>query len=134
MFALLVCIDVFLRGEAFETGWRESLAWSVLAAAIFIGSRYYRPTAARAARCAVTPTPNADSTSSKLYQDGAGAVKHTAALATACICHIHKILLDNTCNRNILVPATTNDGARSTRSATIRHGSPFQHLGGCVCR
>ena len=42
MFALLVCIDVFLRGEAFATGWRESLAWSVMAAAIFIGSRYYR--------------------------------------------------------------------------------------------
>jgi TRAP-type C4-dicarboxylate transport system substrate-binding protein len=31
-----------LRGEAFETGWRTSLAWSVMAAAIFIGSRYYR--------------------------------------------------------------------------------------------
>lgn len=42
MFALLVAVDVFLRGEAFETGWRASLAWSVLAAAIFIGSRYYR--------------------------------------------------------------------------------------------
>ncbi len=42
MFALLVAIDVFLRGEAFETGWRMSLAWSVMAAAIFIGSRYYR--------------------------------------------------------------------------------------------
>jgi hypothetical protein len=42
MFALLVAIDVFLRGEAFETGWRTSLAWSVMAAAIFIGSRYYR--------------------------------------------------------------------------------------------
>lgn len=42
MFALLVGIDVFLRGEAFETGWRESLAWSLMAAAIFIGSRYYR--------------------------------------------------------------------------------------------
>jgi len=42
MFALLVCIDVFLRGEAFAAVWRMSLAWSVLAAAIFIGSRYYR--------------------------------------------------------------------------------------------
>ena len=42
MFALLVAIDVLLRGEAFETSWRESLAWSVLASAIFIGSRYYR--------------------------------------------------------------------------------------------
>lgn len=42
MFALLLAIDLFLRGAAFETVWRESLAWSVLAAAIFIGSRYYR--------------------------------------------------------------------------------------------
>lgn len=42
MFALLVSIDVFLRGEAFETGWRASLAWSLVAAAIFIGSRYHR--------------------------------------------------------------------------------------------
>lgn len=42
MFALLVAVDVFLRGEAFETGWRASLAWSLAAAAIFIGSRYYR--------------------------------------------------------------------------------------------
>jgi hypothetical protein len=49
MFALLVAVDVFLRGEAFETGWRESLAWSVMAAAIFIGSRYYR--ADQQARC-----------------------------------------------------------------------------------
>lgn len=46
MFALLVSIDVFLRGEAFETGWRASLAWSLMAAAIFIASRYYRSDAA----------------------------------------------------------------------------------------
>ncbi|KFI07716.1 hypothetical protein [Massilia sp. BSC265] len=56
MFALLVCIDVFLRGEALETGWRESLAWSVLAAAIFIGSRYYR--AERDATCAMCRHPD----------------------------------------------------------------------------
>jgi len=56
MFALLVCVDVFLRGEAFETGWRESLAWSVLAAAIFIGSRYYR--AERGATCAMCRHPD----------------------------------------------------------------------------
>jgi len=42
MFALLVAVDVLLRGEAFEAGWRESLAWSIVASAIFIGSRYYR--------------------------------------------------------------------------------------------
>lgn len=56
MFALLVAVDVFLRGEAFETGWRESLAWSVLAAAIFIGSRYYR--AERGATCATCSHPD----------------------------------------------------------------------------
>ena len=56
MFALLVCIDVFLRGEAFETGWRESLAWSVLAAAIFIGSRYYR--ADQGATCTMCRHPD----------------------------------------------------------------------------
>lgn len=56
MFALLVSIDVFLRGEAFETGWRESLAWSLMAAAIFIGSRYYR--ADRGADCATCRHPD----------------------------------------------------------------------------
>lgn len=56
MFALLVCIDVFLRGEAFETGWRESLAWSVVASAIFIGSRYYR--ADRGAQCGMCRHPD----------------------------------------------------------------------------
>jgi len=56
MFALLVGVDVFLRGESFETGWRESLAWSVMAAAIFIGSRYYR--AGRGAACAMCRHPD----------------------------------------------------------------------------
>ena len=56
MFALLVAVDVFLRGEALETGWRESLAWSVIAAAIFIGSRYYR--AERGANCAMCRHPD----------------------------------------------------------------------------
>ncbi|MCC2955522.1 hypothetical protein LK542_07840 [Massilia sp. IC2-477] len=42
MFALLVCIDVFLRGEAFATVWPMSLAWSLMAAGIFIASRYFR--------------------------------------------------------------------------------------------
>jgi len=55
MFALLAGVDVFLRGEAFDTGWRESLAWSLLAAAIFIGSRYYR--AERGASCAMCSHP-----------------------------------------------------------------------------
>ena len=56
MFALLVSIDVFLRGEAFETGWRESLAWSLMASAIFIGSRYYRVD--RGASCAMCRHPD----------------------------------------------------------------------------
>jgi hypothetical protein len=56
MFALLAGIDVFLRGEAFETGWRESLAWSVMAAAIFIGSRYYQ--ADRGADCRACRHPD----------------------------------------------------------------------------
>ncbi len=56
MFALLVSIDVFLRGEAFETGWRESLAWSLMASAIFIASRYYR--ADRGASCAMCRHPD----------------------------------------------------------------------------
>lgn len=42
MFALLVCIDVFLRGEAFAAVWPMSLAWSLTAAGIFIASRYFR--------------------------------------------------------------------------------------------
>ena len=56
MFALLVSIDVFLRGEAFETGWRESLAWSIMASAIFIASRYYR--ADRGADCTMCRHPD----------------------------------------------------------------------------
>lgn len=43
MFVLLEVVDM-LRGEAFGAAWRESLAWAVLAAAIFIDSRYYQAT------------------------------------------------------------------------------------------
>ena len=39
MFGLLVVIDL-LRGEPFATSWVESLVWAVVAAALFIGSRY----------------------------------------------------------------------------------------------
>lgn len=45
MFALLLCIDMFLRGEPFDAVWPMSLAWSLMAAAIFIGTRYYRSAA-----------------------------------------------------------------------------------------
>lgn len=51
MFALLVAIDVLVRGEAFETGARQSLAWAVLAAGIFIGSRYYQAHKGDATQC-----------------------------------------------------------------------------------
>ena len=40
MFALLLAIDVLMRGEAFERAWPSALAWSVMASAIFIGTRY----------------------------------------------------------------------------------------------
>ena len=56
MFLLLEVTDM-LRGEAFGAAWRESLAWAVLAAAIFIGSRYYQ--AKRGAACRVCPQPPA---------------------------------------------------------------------------
>ena len=39
MFGLLVVVDL-LRGQAFAASWVESLAWAVVAAALFIGSRY----------------------------------------------------------------------------------------------
>lgn len=52
MFLLLEAVDT-LRGEAFGAAWRESLAWAVLAAAIFIGSRYYA--AKKATPCVVCP-------------------------------------------------------------------------------
>lgn len=54
MFLLLEVVDM-LRGEAFGAAWRESLAWAVLAAAIFIGSRYYQ--AKQNAPCAVCKDP-----------------------------------------------------------------------------
>jgi len=41
MFALLMAVDVLMRGEAFERAWPGALAWSVLASALFIGRRYY---------------------------------------------------------------------------------------------
>jgi hypothetical protein len=52
MFLLIEAVDA-LRGEAFGAAWRESLAWAVLAAAIFIGSRYYQ--AKKAMPCVVCP-------------------------------------------------------------------------------
>lgn len=48
MFLLLEVVDM-LGGDAFGANWRESMAWAVLASAIFIGSRYYQ--AKRGAQC-----------------------------------------------------------------------------------
>ncbi|WP_313175246.1 hypothetical protein [Massilia sp.] len=41
MFALLIAVDVLIRGEAFARAWPSALAWSVVASALFIGRRYY---------------------------------------------------------------------------------------------
>ena len=54
MFVLLEAVDM-LGGEAFGAAWRESLSWAVLAAAIFIGSRYYQ--AKRNAPCVTCKDP-----------------------------------------------------------------------------
>lgn len=40
MFALLLAIDVLMRGEALARAWPSALLWSALASAIFIGTRY----------------------------------------------------------------------------------------------
>lgn len=40
MFALLLAIDVLMRGEAFARAWPSALLWSAVASAIFIGTRY----------------------------------------------------------------------------------------------
>lgn len=40
MFMLLLAIDLLMRGETFARAWPSSLAWAVLASAIFIGTRY----------------------------------------------------------------------------------------------
>lgn len=39
MFALIAVIDI-MRGDSLAATWPETLAWSAMAAAIFIGSRY----------------------------------------------------------------------------------------------
>lgn len=40
MFALLLAIDVLMRGETLARAWPSALLWSALASAIFIGTRY----------------------------------------------------------------------------------------------
>jgi hypothetical protein len=41
LFALLVIADL-VNGTAFAHAWPGALAWAVVAAAVFIGSRYHR--------------------------------------------------------------------------------------------
>ena len=41
MFALLIVVDVLVRGETFARACPSALAWSVIASALFIGRRYY---------------------------------------------------------------------------------------------
>jgi hypothetical protein len=41
MFSLLIGVDL-LQGTSFQDGWLSALAWAVVAAAVFIGSRYHQ--------------------------------------------------------------------------------------------
>jgi predicted aspartyl protease len=40
MFALLLVIDLLMRGETFARAWPSSLIWAVVASALFVGTRY----------------------------------------------------------------------------------------------
>jgi hypothetical protein len=40
MFALLLVIDLLMRGETLERAWPSSLIWAAAASALFIGTRY----------------------------------------------------------------------------------------------
>ncbi|XYJ08604.1 hypothetical protein ACSUZJ_14435 [Telluria sp. B2] len=41
MSALLLAVDVLMRGEAFARAWPSALAWAAIASALFVGRRYY---------------------------------------------------------------------------------------------
>lgn len=40
MFALLLVIDLLMRGETLARAWPSALLWAAVASAIFIGTRY----------------------------------------------------------------------------------------------
>ena len=40
MFALLLVVDLVMRGETLARAWPSALLWAALASAFFIGSRY----------------------------------------------------------------------------------------------
>jgi hypothetical protein len=40
MFALLLVVDLLMRGETLARAWPSALSWAVLASALFIGTRY----------------------------------------------------------------------------------------------
>lgn len=54
MFALLLVVDLFMRGETLARAWPSSLLWAVVASALFIGTRYRNMK--RGIACAVCDT------------------------------------------------------------------------------
>lgn len=40
MFAILMGIDLLMRGETLARAWPSALIWAVVASALFIGTRY----------------------------------------------------------------------------------------------
>ncbi len=40
LFALLLVVDLVVRGETFARAWPSSLIWALVASALFIGTRY----------------------------------------------------------------------------------------------
>ena len=54
MFALLLVVDLSMRGETFARAWPSSLLWAVVASAFFIGTRYRNMK--RGIACAVCDT------------------------------------------------------------------------------
>lgn len=40
MFALLLVVDLLMRGETFARAWPSSLIWAAVASALLIGTRY----------------------------------------------------------------------------------------------
>jgi len=40
MFALLLLIDLLVRGEVFARAWPSSLIWAAIASTLFVGTRF----------------------------------------------------------------------------------------------
>lgn len=41
MSALLLAVDLLMRGETFARAWPSALLWAAVASALFVGRRYY---------------------------------------------------------------------------------------------